>query len=64
MSKELRSIGISCTVHSPEHLPVKDGEQMYADDVVEEMRESLTAALDDWYRRRGHELLTHEPMVI
>lgn len=64
MSKELRRVEISCTVHSPDHLPVKDGEQMYADDVVEEMREALGAALDDWYRRRGHELLTHEPFVI
>ncbi|MHB9857634.1 hypothetical protein [Streptomyces sp. YIM S03343] len=64
MSKELRRIEIACTVHSSDRLPTKDGEQMYADDVVEEMRELLGAALDDWYRRRGHELLAVEPMVI
>lgn len=64
MSKELRHIEIACTVHSPDNLPVKGGEQMYADDVVQEMRATVTAALDDWYRRRGHELLATEPMVL
>jgi len=64
MSKELRHIGIACTVHSPEHLPTKDGEQMYADDVVEEMQDVIGAALDAWYQQRGRELLATEPMVI
>lgn len=64
MSKELRRIEIACTVHSPDNLPTKDGEQMYADDVVEEMRETVEAAITDWYQRRGRELLATEPMVI
>lgn len=63
MSKELRGFDVSAIVHSPDNLPLKDGQQMYADDVVEEMREAVTSALDEWYRRRGHELLTHEPLV-
>lgn len=64
MSKELRRIEIACTVHSPDHLPVKDGEQMYADDVVEEMRDAIEAALNAWYGQRGNQLLATEPMVI
>ncbi|MFF9215616.1 hypothetical protein [Streptomyces viridosporus] len=63
MSKERRHVEIACTVHSPDNLPAKDGEQMYADDVVQEMREVVSAALDEWYKRRGHELLTYEPLV-
>lgn len=63
MSKELRHIEIACTVHSPDNLPEKDGEQMYADDVIEEMRDAVQAAMNVWYRERGHELLTHEPFV-
>ncbi|MGW5477685.1 hypothetical protein [Streptomyces sp. NPDC004008] len=63
MSKELRRIEVACTVHSAEHLPQKDGEQMHADDVIEEMRDAITAALDDWYQQRGHELLATEPLI-
>ncbi|WP_055526022.1 hypothetical protein [Streptomyces graminilatus] len=63
MSKELRDFTVAATVHSPDNLPHKDGEQMYADDVVEEMRDAVTAALDEWYQRRGHELLACEPLV-
>lgn len=64
MSKELRRIEIACTVHPSDHLPEKDGEQMYADDVVSEMRDVIQATLDAWYQQRGHELLTYEPLVI
>lgn len=63
MSKEFRRIEIACTVHSSEHLPAKDGEQMYADDVVEEMRDAVQAAVDAWYQERGHEMLACEPIV-
>lgn len=63
MSKELRRIAISCTVHSSEHLPAKDGEQMYADDVIEEMRDAVQAAVTAWYEQRGNQLLACEPDV-
>ena len=63
MSKELRRIEIACTVRSPDNLPVKAGEQMYADDVVEEMREAVEAAVAAWYERRGSQLLACEPLV-
>lgn len=63
MSKELHDFEIVAIVHSVDNLPLKDGEQMYADDVVQEMREVVIAALDEWYQQRGHELLTHEPLV-
>ncbi|MGW0821821.1 hypothetical protein [Streptomyces sp. NPDC002845] len=63
MSKEARHIEIACTVHSPDNLPLKDGEQMYADDVIGEMQDVVSAALTEWYQQRGHQLLTHEPLV-
>lgn len=64
MSKELRHIKIACTVHSSDNLPEKNGEQMYADDVIEEMQDVIGVALDTWYQQRGRELLATEPMVI
>lgn len=63
MSKELRRLGIAVTVHSPDNLPQRDGEQMYADDVMGEMQDAVTAAIDAWYQQRGHELLACEPLV-
>ena len=63
MSKELRRIEIACTVHSSEHLPVKDGEQMYADDVIAELSDVVQAAVTAWYEQRGHDLLACEPDV-
>ena len=63
MSKERRGFEVVVTVHSVDNLPLKDGEQMYADDVETEMRDVVTAALNEWYQRRGHELLTHAPLV-
>lgn len=63
MSKEMRNIGIGFTVHSSEHLPEKDGEQMYADDVATEMIDVINAALDTWYAQRGKDLLACEPIV-
>lgn len=64
MSKELRRIAISCTVHSWEHLPAKeDGEQMYADDVISELSDVVQAAVTAWYEQRGNQLLACEPDV-
>lgn len=63
MSKEFRRIGISCTVHSWEHLPEKDGEQMYADDVVSELSDVVQAAVTAWYEQRGNQLLACDPDV-
>ncbi|MFG2970802.1 hypothetical protein ACGFZS_46790 [Streptomyces sp. NPDC048288] len=63
MSKELRGVDVAFTVHSPDNLPVKDGEQMYADDVVLEVREAVEAAVGEWYARRGRELLASEPLI-
>lgn len=63
MSKELHRIGIAFTVHCYEHLPEKDGEQMYADDVCAELSDVIEAAVMDWYRNRGKELLACEPIV-
>jgi hypothetical protein len=64
VSRELRSLQISFTTNKSEHLPKKDGEQMYADDVDQELREAMATALDSWYRERGHELLACEPYVL
>lgn len=63
MSRELRHIEITCTVHKPEHLPEKNGQQMYADDVITELHDVVTTAVNGWYQRRGHELLACEPDV-
>jgi len=64
MSKERRGIEIAFTTHSVDNLPVKDGEQMYADDVEVELRDAVTAVVTEWYQRRGHQLVTHEPLVV
>lgn len=63
MSRELRHLQVAFTVNKPEHLPEKNGEQMYADDVYIELREVVTAAVDAWYLNRGHELLACEPLL-
>ncbi len=63
MSKELRGVDIAFTVHSVEHLPEKNGEQMYADDVVAEVQAVVEAAVGEWYARRGQELLASEPLI-
>lgn len=63
MSKERRGVEVAFTVHSPDNLPLKDGEQMYADDVEIEVREAVERAVTEWYQQRGHQLLTHEPLV-
>lgn len=63
MSKTHMQMTVGFTALDSDHLPQKDGEQMYADDVAEEINSVVTAALDEWYRRRGHELLACEPMV-
>ncbi len=56
-------VSVSVTVHSPEHLPVKGGEQMYSDDVIIEMRDVIQDAVDLWYACRGYSLLACEPIV-
>jgi len=50
-------------VNKPEHLPLKDGEQMYADDVVQELRGVVIAAVSAWYQERGKDLLDFEPLI-
>jgi hypothetical protein len=63
MARELRQLTVSFTVNKPEHLPLKDGQQMYADDVYTEVSDVVSAALDAWCRVRGHDLLTGEPLL-
>lgn len=63
MSKELRRIEIAFTVNSYELLPPKDGEQMYADDVVSELRDVIAEAVNTWYGERGKGLLACEPIL-
>lgn len=64
MSKEQRDLKVVFTVHSPDNLPSKDGKQMYADDVEAEVNDVVTAAIEAWYRQRGRELVTFEPLVL
>ncbi|MDX3516036.1 hypothetical protein PV755_45315 [Streptomyces caniscabiei] len=63
MSKTLTGFNVSFTVHSSEHLPEKNGEQMYADDVTDEIRTVVQGAVAQWYEQRGKELLACEPDV-
>ncbi|MBX9392260.1 hypothetical protein K4749_01265 [Streptomyces sp. TRM72054] len=63
MSKTYMSFSVGFTANSPDNLPERDGEQMYADDVAEEMRDEVNAALTAWYQQRGHQLLACEPTV-
>lgn len=63
MSREFRQLTVAFTVHKSENLPLKDGEQMYADDVCAEISDVIGAALSDWYHARGHELLAGEPIL-
>lgn len=63
MSKELRSLQVSITTLDSDHLPKKDGKQMYSDDVVAELRTVLQQAVDSWYQSRGKDLLACEPDV-
>lgn len=62
MSRERRSVEVSFVVSKPEHLPSQNGEQMYADDVAQELREVIGTAVDAWYQNRGEELLEAEPL--
>lgn len=61
MSRTLGDARVCFTVSKPEHLPEKNGEQMYADDVVEELSGALDRFLGTWYTERGHELLSSPP---
>lgn len=63
MGRELRRVQVSFTTHKSEHLPMKDGEQMYADDVAQEVSDVVSAALTSWYAERGAALLSCEPDV-
>jgi hypothetical protein len=62
MSRERHSVEVNFVVNKPEHLPSKNGEQMYADDVAHELREVVGKAVDAWYRTRGKDLLDTEPL--
>lgn len=63
MSREYRNLSIGFTVLDYEHLPEKEGEQMYADDVVEELAGVLEDAVKYWYSVRGKNLLASEPIL-
>jgi hypothetical protein len=63
MAREFHRLTVAFTVHKSEHLPLKDGEQMYADDVCAEIGDVIGVALAEWYRVRGHDLLTCEPTL-
>jgi hypothetical protein len=63
MSRTHVTFNVGFTVHSPDHLPEKDGEQMYADDVAAELSDVVHAAVNAWYAERGHQLLACEPIV-
>ena len=64
MSRELRKIEISFTVHKPENLPADNGKQWYADDVTRDLRLALQRAVDDWYASRGRFMVTDLPEVV
>ncbi|MFJ9771179.1 hypothetical protein ACIRVF_08040 [Kitasatospora sp. NPDC101157] len=64
MSRELRHVEVTVTVLDCDHLPEKDGRQMYADDVMDEIRDVVAAALTGWYEQRGHDLLACEPDLL
>lgn len=63
MSKEQRHIQVGLVVNDYENLPLKHGEQMYADDVVEEVAAIVNVAVTAWYQIRGHMLLACEPIL-
>jgi hypothetical protein len=46
VSREHHHLEISFTTRDSGHLPEKDGEQMYTDDVDQELREAMATALD------------------
>jgi hypothetical protein len=64
VSREQRHVEVTFTVNDPDHLPPKDGQQLYADDVAGELYDAVQAAVDRWYEQRGRELLACEPLVI
>ncbi len=57
------NISVGLTALDPDHLPEKDGEQMYSDDVAAEVSDVVSAALSAWYAQRGRWLLAGEPTV-
>lgn len=63
MSKTYMSISVGFTAYDSDHLPEKNGEQMYADDVADELSDIVQAAVTAWYEQRGHQLLACEPNV-
>jgi hypothetical protein len=63
VSKTQLDVKVSFVALDCEELPKKDGQTMYADDVEVEVRDVVEAAVTDWYRRRGHALVSFEPMV-
>lgn len=63
MSKEYRTLTIGFTVKDCEDLPERDGEQMYADDVAEELATFIETGLRFWYATKGKDLLVTEPTL-
>lgn len=63
MSSTFMNVSVGFTALDPDHLPEKDGEQMYADDVAEEVSDVVNAALAAWFERRGRVLLACAPTV-
>lgn len=61
MSRTFQQFTMGYTVRDCEDLPEKDGEQMYADDVAEELGDVIWAAVREWYEVRGRVLLACEP---
>jgi len=64
MSKTPLDVKVSFAVIDCNDLPTEDGKQMYTDDVEAEVRAVIETALGDWFRRRGHTLVSYEPLVV
>jgi len=66
MGGEIRRMEVVVTTLDYEKLPPHrdTGEQMYANDVVEEVSKVVETALAAWYKHRGRHLLGCEPDVI
>jgi hypothetical protein len=64
VSRTMLSFKVTFTVNDPDHLPpLPNGEARYSDDVGEDLRTWVEAAVTAWYKTRGHEYLACEPDV-
>lgn len=59
MSKTFRQFGVGMTVNDPEDLP----NGMDDDAVVNDLREAVERAVNDWWYERGQDLVACEPVV-